>query len=186
MKRPISFVLHICIITIILFYGSVCAEQVKLVQTTAGMNVPAHILNGVAINNFEDANNERSSGTRSFHDEDKLDYAHKNESSQGIGDDIVYLPKSTGHSIEHRNENSDTQSIVESQMHKRAVEPQDICDTNECKCKFETKFLTVDCHFQQVSTFIQLAVFIGFLLLKPCPIAIRLFMLFHIEVQCYN
>lgn len=186
MKRPISFVLHICIITIILFYGSVCAEQVKLVQKTVGINVPAPFLNGVVIKNFEDAKNERNSNTTSFYDEDKLDYAHKSESSQGIGDDIVYLPKSTEYYNEHRNENSDIQSIVESQMQKRAVEPQDICDTNECKCKFETKFLTVDCHFQQVSTFIQLAFFIGFLFAQALLDHNSLFMLFHIEVQCYN
>lgn len=158
----------------------------KLVQTTAGMNVPATILNEVAINIFEDVTNERSSNTTSFHDEDKLDYAHQNESSQRIGDDIVYLPNSTGYYNEPRNENSDKQSIVESQMHKRAVEPQDICDTNECKCKFETKFLTVDCHFQQVSTFIQLAFFIGILFAQALPDRNSLFMLFHIEVQCYN
>ncbi|XP_055305282.1 uncharacterized protein LOC129569986 isoform X1 [Sitodiplosis mosellana] len=144
MKRPISFVLHICIITTILFYCSICTEQVKLVQTTAGINMPANTLYTASISNFGDAENERSDNISS-----QLDYAHRNESSQRIGDDIVYLPKSTGYYLENHNENSDTQSTVESQLHKRAVEPQDICDTNECKCKFETKFLTVDCHFQQ-------------------------------------
>lgn len=160
MKRPISFVLHICIITIILFNCLICAEQTKLVQKTAGINGPANTLH-TTISNFGESENERSDNKTSFHDEDTLDYAQKktniNESSQRIGDDIVYLPNQVGYYIENRNENRDTQSIIESQKHKRAVEPQDICDTNECKCKLETKFLTVDCHFQQVSTFIESA-----------------------------
>lgn len=135
-------------------------------QTTAGTYMPAHTLY-TSISDFGESENERGGNKTSFHeDEDKLDYAHKkmtmtttttatiiNESSQRIGDDIVYLPNQPGPHLENRYENSDAQSIIESQMHKRDAEPQDMCDTNECKCKQETKFLTVDCHFQQVSTF---------------------------------
>lgn len=172
MKRKISFVLHICIITNLLFNCSKCAEQAKFVHTTDGINMPANTLH-TAISNFGESENDRSGNKTSFDDEDKLNYAQKkmiiNESSQRIGDDIVYLPNQNGYSHENRHKNNDTHSIdVESQMQKRAIEPQDICDTNECKCKFETKFLTVDCHFQQVSTLflcIFNRLFMGFYLL---------------------
>ncbi|XP_031628449.1 uncharacterized protein LOC116344162 [Contarinia nasturtii] len=154
MMRPISFVLHICIITIF-FNCSICAELRKFAQSTiinhdddVGIVVPTNSLYLI-----KESANVQSHNRSSSYDEDESDYGRKpiiNESSQRIDDDFVSLPNHhIGYYLENRNENSKTQSIVESQKHKRAIEPQDICDTNECKCKFETKFLTVDCHFQQ-------------------------------------
>lgn len=157
MMRTISFVLHICIITILLNCLT-CAELRKFVQSAiiSGDDddvVPTNIL--YLINSTESV--QRIYNRSSLYDEDELDYGQIpiiNESSQR--DDFVSLPnRHIGYDVDNRNENSKTQSIVESQKYKRAIEPQDICDTNECKCKLETKFLTVDCHFQQVSNFIH-------------------------------
>lgn len=151
MMRPSSFVLRICIITI-LFNCSKCAKQTKFAQTvnTVGVHVPTNSLFTIG----ESENIQSDGNQSSFHDDDKSDYAQKkiiNESSQQTGDNIVSSPNHVGYYIENRYENS--KSIVKSEKYKRSVEPQDICNTNECKCKHEATFLTVDCHFQQVSVY---------------------------------
>lgn len=78
------------------------------------------------------------------------------ESSQrAAAVDFVLLPEFlANHYGENRHENSKPNQSIQAdlrQQHKRMADTQDMCDTNDCECKIETKFLTVDCHFQQVS-----------------------------------
>lgn len=50
------------------------------------------------------------------------------------------------------NKNSTITSMLDKlPRNKRNAEREDICNIAECSCNTETKFLTVDCHFQQVS-----------------------------------
>lgn len=148
MMRPNSFVLHICIISIF-FNCSTCADQVifahaNMNSETVDSVVPMNDL--YIINDVKKTENVSGNGTL-FDDEQNVNYAQK-ESSQRLEDDLVLLPNSSGY---NRYENSKIQSIVESSRYERAAESQDLCDTSECKCTHESKFLTVDCHFQQVS-----------------------------------
>lgn len=183
MMRTISFVLRICIITI-LFNCSKSTEQTKFAQTVngVGVHVPTNSLFTIG-----ESENVQSDGnqSRSFHDDNELDHTQKkiiNESSQRTGDNIVSSPNHVGYFIENRNENS--KSIVKSEKYKRSVEPQDICNTNECKCKHEATFLTVDCHFQQVSVYTLFNwLCMHLFALATSELTVHVF---HIEVQCYN
>lgn len=169
MWRPNSFALHICII-LILVNCSACAEHVEFAQVKQ-VNVDVPTNNLFAINAINESKNEQSGSQSSSNDEVKFDYMQKsriNESSQRNEDDIVSLPNQSGY---YRYENSNIQSIFDSQRHERAADPKDMCDTSECKCKHESKFLTVDCYFQQVSTFHSIN---------------WIAHLFHIMAQCYN
>lgn len=150
MMRPNSFVPHICIILVIVNY-STCAHQVIFAHATVNnsktsdSDVPLNVLH--VIDGIRETANAPGSNRSSFGDAENVDYA-QTESSQRIEDDIVSLPNETGY---YRYENSKTKSIIESPRYERAADTQDMCDTSECKCKLESKFLTVDCHFQQVS-----------------------------------
>lgn len=157
--RSNSFALHICII-LILVNCSACAEHVEFAQVKqANGDVTANNL--FTINAFNESENVHSGNRSSFNDDDKYDYAQKNSMNeskwQKNEDDAVSLPNQNGY---YHYENSNSQSIADSQRHERAAEPQDMCDTSECKCKLDSKFLTVDCYFQQVSTFIQSTIYL--------------------------
>lgn len=148
--RPNSFVLHICII-LILLNCSAFAEHVEFSQVIK-FNGDVPVNNLFIIKAFNGSENVQSGNRSSFYDEDKYDYAQKssvNEAKKQNEDDVVSLHNQSGY---YHHENS--QSIADSQRYERAAEPQDMCDTSECKCKLDSKFLTVDCYFQQVS-FIQ-------------------------------
>lgn len=162
MMRSNSFVQHICIIFLSLNWSSALdVDHVKLSQTTVNRaisDVPTNrlfVISGIAA-----PQNVRND---SIHGE-KFDYAQKttiNESSQRIVNNFMSLPQQLLNYLENRYENNDAHSMaVESQRQKRTAESPDMCDTNECKCKHETKFLTVDCKFQQVSEFHSIDVFI--------------------------
>lgn len=159
MMRPNSFVLNIICIILILFNCSACADQAIYSQSTVNdviKNVPTlFTINGInsaqymvdGNDDIEDVDN--GTPVKNVAEIDNAQNQTINESShQRIEDDFGLIPN---HQRNYRNENSKTQSIFESRRHKRT--PQDICETSECKCKLDTKFLTVDCYFQQVSQF---------------------------------
>lgn len=108
-----------------------------------------NIFNDSLLGNNRQSANVRSNNSTSRLREVTFDYAKPNETSHLIGDDSVSLPIPAYYV---GAENSNNLSIGETARHERAADPQDICDTSECKCKQESNFLTVDCYFQQVST----------------------------------
>lgn len=167
MWRSNACVQCICIIWM-LFNCSANADDTKFATKTtvnrAINDVPTaslFVING----NHEASNKKTNIRPSSFQHDNPFDYAHKtniNESSQRNAGDLVLLSKLPVNYHENRYENSETQSIVESQRHKRTTE-QDMCSTGECQCKTEAKqFLTVDCNFRQVS--ILFCIFNGSLL----------------------
>lgn len=86
-----------------------------------------------------------------------LEMSQRNETSHRAAVDFVLLPEFLAANYgENRHENSKPNQSIQidpRQQHKRMAEAKDLCETNECKCKIETKFLTVDCNFHQVSKF---------------------------------
>lgn len=102
-------------------------------------------------------NDDTKSTTLFFNNNDGGDNQNEtiNESSQrAAAVDFVLLPEFLANYSENRHENSKPNQSIHAdprQQHKRMADTQDMCDTSECECKIETKFLTVDCHFQQVS-----------------------------------
>lgn len=150
MWRPNSFVRNICII-FLLINCSASTEHTKFIETTLNRpisDVPTislYIING-------NKNDTRSSST--VQHEDTVNSVHNkniDESSHQNAVDLMLVPKLAVEYRKNRYENSKTRSIGESHRYKRQAEAQDLCKTGECKCKLETKFLTVDCNFQQVS-----------------------------------
>lgn len=197
MMRPNSFVLNIICIILILFNCSACADRAIYSQSTVNdviKNVPTlFTINGINSaqyvvdgDNNNDDDDDNGTSVKNVAEIDNAQNQTINGSShQRIEDDFGLIPN---HQRNYRNENSKTQSILESRRLKRT--PQDICETSECKCKLDTKFLTVDCYFQQVSQFDSI---------DFCMLHILLFTLatvqvlmpfnldanvFHIEVQC--
>lgn len=149
MMRSNSFVRNICIIWLLYFNCSLCSVSYVPTNSLFAIN---------SINGTNVSNDARPLAQRND-DDVTLDYTHKtinNESSQQNAVDFVLLPNSVVNYREYQYENSKLQTAIDEprQQHKRMAEPQDLCDSNECKCKLETKFLTVDCNFRQVSDFI--------------------------------
>lgn len=145
---------------------SVNAEHAKFTQATVEhlveqSYVPTDSSLFVISDNKETATENDNDTTKpSFlnNQNETIKTSQHNKSSQRAAVDFVLLPEFLSVNYgENRNENSikSNQSIQADprQQHKRMADTQDICDTNECKCKTETKFLTVDCNFQQVSIF---------------------------------
>lgn len=175
MWRPNSFVRYICII-LMLFNCSASAEHANFGATTVNRaisDVPTaslYVING--NQDVEHVPNE-TKPSLSQH-EDTFDSGHNeniDESSQQNAVNLVLLPKLAINNRKNRAENSETQPMVESQRHKRNSEAQDVCDTAECKCKSESKFLTVDCHFQHVSILFLILRSIGFCYSFICSLA---------------
>lgn len=153
MWRPKSFVFHIICINLILFNWLACAEL-----TTYSLPITVNDIKNVrllTINNSTKNVRISNDNGAAFKDVAKFDVAQtqtiNNESSQPIDDDFGLIPNHPNQRnyLENRYENS--KSIAVTRRHKRTT--QDICETSECKCKLDTKFLTVDCYFQQVSKF---------------------------------
>lgn len=75
------------------------------------------------------------------------------QSSQSTDENDVEFPSKSNENSLLDNNGFEIDSLNETTTrHKRQSERADICNIAECTCKLETKFLTVDCHFQQVST----------------------------------
>lgn len=112
-------------------------------------------------------NNEEDSD---IDQDETIKISERNESSQqaAAAVDFVLLPEFLAtNSGEQPHENSKLNQSMQAdlrQQHKRMADTQDLCDTNECKCKIETKFLTVDCNFQQVSKIYNVHTFTRILL----------------------
>lgn len=129
MKRSIPFVLRIILIYIIvkLFNCSVNANTVYI-ETALNRSLPT-------IGLFNDISIKRQ----------YLDY------------DEVPSQRIDGKStIENQLENlqDENNQLIDTEVarDKRNTERDDICNIAECACKTDTRFLTVDCQFQQVST----------------------------------
>lgn len=153
MWRPKSFVFHIICINLILFNWLACAEL-----TTYSLPITVNDIKNVrllTINNSTKNVRISNDNGAAFKDVAKFDVAQtqtiNNESSQRIDENFGLIPNHPNQRnyLENRYENS--KSIAVTRRHKRTT--QDICETSECKCKLDTKFLTVDCYFQQVSKF---------------------------------
>lgn len=151
MWRPNSFVLHIICINLILFNWLACAEL-----TTYSLPITVNDIKNVRLltinNGTAYVRNDNDNGA-AFKNVAKLDVAQtqtiNNESSQRNNFGLIPNHPNQRNYLENRYENS--KSIAVTRRHKRTT--QDICETSECKCKLDTKFLTVDCYFQQVSKF---------------------------------
>lgn len=146
---------------------SVNAEHEKFTQMTvkrlAERDVPTDGSLFVISDNktTTTTNNDNGDIKPSFYNDnpnESIGMSQRNESSQRAAVDFVLLPDFlAGNSGENRHENSKPNQSTQAdprQQHKRSMdETHDLCDTNECQCKTETKFLTVDCNFHRVSNF---------------------------------
>lgn len=145
---------------------SVNAEHDKFTQMTvnrlAKRDVPTDgslfvISNNKTTENNDDDSDNIKPSIYNDNPNDTIEMSQRNESSQRAAVDFVLLPEFlAANSGENRHENSKPNQSIQidpRKQHKRTAETQDLCDTNECKCKTETKFLTVDCNFHQVSNF---------------------------------
>lgn len=144
---------------------SVNAEHAKFTKTIAkrssGGEVPTDSSLFVISDDNKTKARENDDDTKSttlfFNNNDEGDNQNEtiNESSQrAAAVDFVLLPEFLANQSENRHENSKPNQSIHAdprQQHKRMADTQDMCDTSDCECKIETKFLTVDCHFQQVS-----------------------------------
>lgn len=98
------------------------------------------------------ANNDSKSSQRIKHTKSTTNYATNSiinsfKSSSSNTSNNLYL--------ELVNDLPEFESIRQ----KRQTNRQDMCDEAECTCKSEMKFLTVDCHFQHVSSFDEISFF---------------------------
>lgn len=143
---------------------SVNAEHAKFTQTTvkrSSSDVPTDSsLFVISDNKTTTTETDDTKTTTLFfaNQDETIKMSERNESShQQAAVDFVLLPEFLAANYgENRHENSKPNQSIQAdprQQHKRMADTQDMCDTNECKCKIETKFLTVDCNFQQVSNF---------------------------------
>lgn len=147
---------------------SVNAEHAKFTKTTVKRSsggsgdgdVPTDSSLFVISDNKTTENDDTKSTTLFFNNDqvETIKMSERNESSQQRADvDFVLLPEFLAAKFdENRHENSKLNQSIQvdpRQQHKRMADMQDMCDTNECECKIETKFLTVDCNFPHVSTF---------------------------------
>lgn len=116
------------------------------------------------FNNNDDDDDGEDNGVSDNDQDETIKISDRIESSQraaaAAAVDFVLLPEFLAANYgENRHENSKPNRSIQApdlrQQHKRMADTQDLCDTSECKCKMETKFLTVDCNFQQVSNFSQ-------------------------------
>lgn len=144
---------------------SVNAEHAKFTQTTvkrSSSDVPTDsslfvISDDNKTKARENDDDDTKSTTLFFNNNDGGDNQNEtiSESSQrAAAVDFVLLPEFLANQSENRHENSKPNQSIHAdprQQHKRMADTQDMCDTSDCECKIETKFLTVDCHFQQVS-----------------------------------
>lgn len=76
-----------------------------------------------------------------------IEASQRIDRTNSIGDSLERLQQANKLYLESAND----LPVVEQLRPKRNADRQDMCDMAECTCKTEMKFLTVDCHFEQVS-----------------------------------
>lgn len=169
MRRLNSFARYICIILMIVSCTA-NAEQVKFTKTTAKRSVASKSSGDVPTDSSSFVISDDNKATATANDDTKSTTLFFNDNNDGnvnqtetingssqraAAVDFVLLPEFlANNSGGNRHENSTPNRSAPAdlrQQHKRMADTQDMCDTSECKCKTETNFLTVDCHFQQVS-----------------------------------
>lgn len=140
--RSIPFVLRIILIYIIvkLFNCSVYAEQTEYLGTA--LNDRQQKLFALPT----------GSGPFTFDGDSRAPNDEQFQSSQSTDENNVEFPSKSNENILLDNNGKFDSSNETTTRHKRQSERADICNIAECTCKLETKFLTVDCHFEQVST----------------------------------
>lgn len=141
--RSIPFVLRITLIYIIvkLFNCSVHADQTEYLGTA----LDDHQKKLFALPTSDGGLFTYDGDSRAPNDE-------QIQSSQPTDEINIEFPSKSNENILHDNNGAFDSLNETTTRHKRQSERADICNIAECTCKLETKFLTVDCHFQQVST----------------------------------
>lgn len=142
MMRSIPFVLRFILIYIIvkLFNCSIYAEHTEYLGTA--LNDRQQKLSALPT----------GSGLFTYDGDSRAPNDEQIQSSQPNHEDNIEFPSKSNENILLDN-NGKFDSLNETTTrNKRQSERADICNIAECTCELETKFLTVDCHFQQVST----------------------------------
>lgn len=147
MMRSIVILSQIVLIYIIVKLVN-CSAYTEQSQSTFNQFIlPTNILNAIdddiSAVNKKTENVILSQNSSNYYAEKAVEIAIESSQSQ----QMTQSDRNENFYFEQFNKNRHPKS----ERLKRDSEALDVCDTNECKCKFETKFLTVDCHFQQVS-----------------------------------
>lgn len=147
MMRSIVILSQIVLIYIIVKLVN-CSAYTEQSQSTFNQFIlPTNILNAIdddiSAVNKKTENVILSQNSSNYYAEKAMEIAIESSQSQ----QMTQSDQNENFYFEQFNKNRHPKS----ERLKRDSEALDVCDTNECKCKFETKFLTVDCHFQQVS-----------------------------------
>lgn len=146
MMRSIPIGLRIILIYIIvkLFNCLAYAEPTKTIQAALShqqSDITSFSTFGIHTNDELNARPYADEARRSVRLAEQLTEEKKSKFSSDVKSTENYFNYDSGK----------FESIDKALRSKRGTERVDICAIAECKCRPETKFLTVDCHFQQVS-----------------------------------